>query len=253
MDFLGTPDVGPLLFFGLAATSFATAFIAVFTGAAGGVILLAIMATVMPATVVVPLHTVVMLGTGFSRSVLMWRHVMRDTIVPFSVGAAIGGAAGAKVVVALPPGWLQAILGGFILLVTWMPKLGRVGTERGRFTFLGFGTTFLGVFVSAAGTLLAPFIASAAKDRYIHAATLGALMTIVHIAKLAAFIFVGFAVGSFAPLMAAMIVTGACGNWLGEVALHHTPERSFRVVLRLTLTALALRLLWVAARELGWF
>jgi uncharacterized membrane protein YfcA len=78
-------------------------------------------------------------------------------------------------------------------------------------------------------------------------------MTIVHIAKLAAFIFVGFAVGSFAPLMAAMIVTGAAGNWLGEVALHHTPERSFRLVLQLTLTALALRLLWVAARELGWF
>jgi uncharacterized membrane protein YfcA len=253
MDFLGTPDVGPLLFFGLAGASFVTAFIAVFTGAAGGVILLAIMATAMPAAVVVPLHTVVMLGTGFARSITMWRYVMRDTLVPFTIGAALGGIAGAQLVVALPAGWLQAILGGFILLVTWMPKLGLVGAARGRFAFLGFGTTFLGVFVSATGTLLAPFVASAAKDRYIHAATLGALMTITHIAKLGAFVFVGFAVGSFAPLMAAMIVTGAAGNWLGQLALHHTSERSFRLLLQVTLTALALRLLWVAVRQMGLF
>ena len=57
-----------------------------------------------------------------------------------------------------------------------MPNLGRFGAERGRFAFLGFGTTFLGVFVSATGTLLAPFVASHAPNRYNHAATLGALM-----------------------------------------------------------------------------
>ena len=59
--------------------------------------------------------------------------------------------------------------------------------------------------------------------------------------------------GSFAPLMAAMIVTGALGNWLGERALSHTSERRFRVVLQLALTALALRLIWTAVPDLGWF
>ena len=97
-----------------------------------------------------------------------------------------------------------------------MPKLGRIGAEGGRFAFLGFGTTFLGVFVSATGTLLAPFVASAAPNRYNHAATLGALMLISHTAKVAAFGFIGFAIGSFVPLMAAMVLAGAAGNWLGE-------------------------------------
>ena len=50
-----------------------------------------------------------------------------------------------------------------------MPKLGRIGAERGRFLALGFGATFLGVFVSATGTLVAPFVASAAPDRRQHA------------------------------------------------------------------------------------
>ena len=161
MDFLFTPEVGPLLFAGLSVASFVSAFIAVFTGAAGGVLLLALMAIVMPPAAVIPVHTVVMLGTGVARTMIMWRHVMRGTLVPFTIGSAIGAAAGAKVFVALPITSLQAILGAFVLLVTWMPKLGRFGAERGRFAFLGFGTTFLGIFVSATGTLLAPFVASA--------------------------------------------------------------------------------------------
>src|SRR5262249_5133399 len=143
--------------------------------------------------------------------------------------------------------------GGFILLVTWMPKLGRIGGERGRFAVLGFGTVFLGVFVSATGTLLAPFVASATPDRHNLAATMGALMTITHIAKLVAFGFIGFAIASFVPLMAAMIATGAVGNWLGEVALHRTTEQRFRLVFQVVLTLLGLRLLWGALSELHWF
>jgi uncharacterized protein len=139
MDILGTPDIGPLLLVGLSVASFVTAFIGVFTGTAGGVILLAIMAMVMPPTAVIPVHTVVMLGTGLSRTVIMWRFVMRGTLLPFIGGAVVGAAAGAKVFVALPMTWLQAILGAFILLVTWMPQLGRIGAQRGRFAVLGFG------------------------------------------------------------------------------------------------------------------
>lgn len=247
MDFLETPEIGPLLFSGLAAMSFATAFIGVYTGAAGGVMLLAVMATVMPPAAVIPVHTVVMLGSGVSRTLMMWRYVMRTTLLPFVFGAALGAALGARVFVSLPTSLLLGIVGAFILLVTWMPQLGRFGAERGRFLLLGFGTTFLGVFVSATGSLLAPFVASAAPDRRNHVATLGALMLITHIAKLAAFGFIGFAVGRFVPLMAAMIATGALGNWLGELALNRTAEQRFRLILQLVLTALALRLLWGAA------
>jgi uncharacterized membrane protein YfcA len=252
MDFLGIPDVGPLVFFGLMASSMVTAFVGVFTGAAGGVILLGLMAMVLPPLVLIPVHTVVMLGTGITRTMIMWRHVMRPAVLPFVIGSAIGAAAGAKVFVALPVAWLQLILGGFILLVTWMPHLGRFGAVGRRFAVLGFAATFLGVFVSATGTLLAPFVASSTSDRRIHAATMGALMVIAHIAKLVAFGFIGFTVGRFVPLMAAMIAAGAVGNWVGEAALHRTTEHRFHLVLQLALTLLGLRLLWAAAAQAGW-
>jgi uncharacterized membrane protein YfcA len=252
MDFLGTPDVGPLLFSALTLASFVTAFIGVYTGAAGGVMLLALMALVMPPAALIPVHTVVMLGTGATRTVIMWRHVMRQTVLPFTIGCAVGAFAGARAFVSLPTSTLLGILGCFVLLVTWMPKLGRIGAERGRFAFLGFGATFLGIFVSATGTLVAPFVASAAPERRNHAATLGALMLISHLSKLIAFGFIGVAIGSFAPLMAVMVAGGALGNWLGEKALMRTSEQRFRLIFKLVLTALAMRLLWSAAAGAGW-
>jgi uncharacterized protein len=78
-------------------------------------------------------------------------------------------------------------------------------------------------------------------------------MAITHIAKLVAFGFIGFAIGSFISLMAAMIAAGAIGNWLGEVALHRTTEQRFRTVFQLVLTALGLRLIWIAVANAGWF
>ena len=81
-DFLGTPGVGWVTFAGLMLASLVTCFIGVFTGAAGGIVLLGLMATVMPPLALIPVHTVVMLGSGVTRTMIMWRHVMRPAVLP---------------------------------------------------------------------------------------------------------------------------------------------------------------------------
>lgn len=250
--FLGVPDVSPLLFAGLSAASFFTAFIGVVTGTAGGLLLLALMAMVFPPAILVPVHTLVQLGIGSSRIALMWAYVLKGTLLPFAVGAAIGAAAGAQIFVSLPTAALQGILGLFILLVIWTPHIGTAGTQRNRFGVLGFGATFLGMFVSATGTLVAPFVAHASPDRRNHAATVGALMTIVHIAKIVAFGVLGVGFGAHLPLVASMIMTGAMGNWAGRETLGVMRERNFRVVFQVIMTLLAIRLIWIAAGKMGW-
>src|SRR3954452_12879180 len=115
MEFLGTPDIGPLTFGGLMLASLVTSFIGVFTGAAGGIVLLGLMALVMPPLALIPVHTVVMLGSGVTRTMIMWRNVMRPAVIPFVVGSMIGAALGARVFVALSTMWLELILGVFIL------------------------------------------------------------------------------------------------------------------------------------------
>jgi len=245
--FLGVPGVDAWLFAELSAAAFATTMFGVVVGTAGGLVLLGIMAFVFPPAILVPVHTFVQLGAGASRAVMLRRWILRPTVIPFALGAAVGAAAGARIFVALPETWLQGILGVFILVVTWLPRFGRVGSERNRFALLGLASTFLGMFVSATGTLVAPFVLSASPDRRNHIATLATLMSIVHIAKLVGFAVLGVAVGAYLPLVAAMIATAALGSWVGAVTVERMPERAFRLILQTILTAMAVRLIWIAA------
>ncbi len=247
--FLGMPDVSVWLFAGLALASFCTTFLGIVTGTAGGLLLLLILAVFFPPVVLIPLHTLVQLGAGIGRTSLMWEYVLKKTLLPFFIGSAIGALAGAQIFVTLPTGLIQGMIAIFVIFAIWIPSIGEIGTERKRFALVGFGATFLGIFVSATGTLVAPFLASASPDRRNYVASFAALMSIVHISKVVAFALLGVAVGTYVPLIVAMIATGLLANVTGRMVLDRIPETAFRTVLKILLTLLALRLLWVAASE----
>jgi hypothetical protein len=91
----------PHVFLGLTAASLVTSFLGISTGAAGGLLLLALMASVLPPAVLLPIHTVVQLGSGITRTLMMWRHVMRGTLAALYHRRDHRAAAGAKIFVAL--------------------------------------------------------------------------------------------------------------------------------------------------------
>jgi uncharacterized membrane protein YfcA len=245
--FLGVPDVDGLIFLGLALTSLCAAFVTGVTGAAGGLLLLGILALVFPPSVLIPVHTVVMLGDSVSRSAILWRHILRAVLLPFFIGAVIGAAVGGQIFVSLPAATLQTILGIFIIVFTWMPKMASGGSLRGRFGLVGFTATFVGMFVSATGSLVGPFVAAACTDRRELIGTFSAVMGLVHLCKLVAFGLLGVTLASYLPLMAAMLATGAIGNLVASRVLNRIPEQAFRLLFRVILTALAIRILWLAA------
>ena len=129
----------------------------------------------------------------------------------------------------------------------------RVGINKKRFGGLGFGATFIGMFVSATGTMVGPFVAGAAETRQNHASTMAGLMAICHICKLVAFGFLGISLSAYLPLIAAMIASGILGNFAGRFFLDKMPEHWFRRTFKILMTALALRLLYVAGVEIGGF
>ena len=251
-NFLGVPDTGVWLFAAMTFAALVTTFLGTVTGTAGGLLLLAFMAFFYPPLVLIPVHTVVQLGAGTSRAVLMWRYVKKPLILPFTIGAALGALAGAQIFTTLTSSTLQVILGGFILFVLYVPKFAAGGPERPRFGLLGFAATFLGIFVSATGTFLSPFVAHASADRHIHVSTMAMLMAVTHVAKLITFGAIGFAVGAYVPLMIAMVGGTIAGNWIGGRTLNLIPEKTFRIVFKILLTLLAIRLLIGAAYDAGW-
>lgn len=248
-QFLGIPHVTEFVFYGLVLAPFWTSFIGTATGTAGGLALVAILAPVFPPALLIPVHTVVQLGAGSSRALLMWRYVMRGTLLPFFLGAVLGAAAGAQIFITLPTAALQGIIGGSILLLIWMPKIARIGAERRRFVAVGFGASFLGMFVSASGAMIAPFVAAASPDRRNYVATFATMKAMVHVTKLVAFGMLDVALGAYVPLMLPMIAAAALGNWVGGRVLNRIPERRFRIVFQVLLSALVLRLVWSVAGD----
>jgi uncharacterized membrane protein YfcA len=251
-QFLGVPDVDAWIFFGLSIAAFFTSIVGVVTGTAGGLLLLAVMAFFFEPATLLPLHTIIMLLTSVHMVFMFWRHILKATVLPFLAGSVLGATLGANIFIALSAAILQGIIGIFILILTWLPKISTVGGEKKRFAVVGFGVTFLGIFVSATGTLLASFIASTSPTRQNHVATMGALMVCSHVAKIVAFGVLGIALSAYVPLMISMVTGAALGNWVGSKMLDRMQEQIFRTIFKILLTVLALRLIWVGVRGLGW-
>ena len=140
---------------GLAALG--TSVISGFMGMAGGILLLVIMAEFFVPHLLIPLHGVVQLGSNASRVALLFRQVNHQVMVQFVLGALIGVLLGSQLVVAIPEDQFRLLLGGFILVLTWMPKTNAIPRFRLKFFFLGGFATFASLFIGATGPLLAPF------------------------------------------------------------------------------------------------
>jgi len=105
------------------------------------------------------------------------------------------------------------------------------------------------MFVSATGTIVSTFLAGSSRNRQNHASTLGALMALCHLVKLIAFGVLGVSLSQYLPLILAMICCAFLGNYIGRYFLNKMPEHWFRIIFKLFMTALAIRLLYVAGSE----
>lgn len=241
------------MFLGLAVLSFFTSAFGVVAGLGGGVLLLAVMATIFPPAVLIPLHGTIQAGNNVSRGIIMRRHITWGMIPAFALGTFLGAIIGGQVVVALPTALLQSVLGAFVLYVCWAPKPESHQAYSGpKFFILGAVGTLVSMFVGATGTLLAPFIRAATSGRHEYLATHAVLMVLLHGLKLAAFISLGFSFGAYLPLLVVMIGTSALGNVFGQSVLNKLSEKLFHRIFQVALTLLSLRLLYSGLSGLGY-
>lgn len=228
----------------LIASAAASAFVTAAAGVGGGVVLLAVMAVLMPPAALIPVHGAVQAGANVGRLLVMRRHVRTAPLAAFALGSAAGAALGGVIAVDLPPAWVQAGLGLFILYALWgpMPDLGRAGLWLG-----GGVSSFLTMFFGATGPFVATIVRRLDLDRLTHVATFSACMGLQHGLKVAVFAVLGFAFAPWAPLIAAMTAGGFAGTLLGRQVLVRLHDRRFHRLLQIVLTVLAARLLWTAA------
>ncbi len=185
-------------------------------GVGGGILLLAIMAVIMPAAAIIPVHGMVQLGSNLNRVIMTITHVDWRLLAAFAPGSILGAWLASLFLVQLPTSTLQLTIAGFILFLCWGPKippmaLGRTGT------FVAASiTSFISMFAGASGPLVAAFVKQQhVGDRFRTVANFAACMSLQHLPKAVVFGAAGFVFKDWLGLMLLMILSGAVGTWMG--------------------------------------
>lgn len=230
----------------LIITAFFTSTLTAVVGLGGGLLLISVMALILPPVAVIPVHGAVQLCSNLSRAWFGRTEVVLSPLLPFAAGVLIGSVAGIPVLKVFPAIWLPLPLGVFILLLTWLPKEAVAIRLPGKFLSLGLANGFTTLFVGATGPLNMPVLLRHGLGSSQAVATMAAMMTIVHLIKITVFGLIGFAFASYLLLITGMIVAVTAGSWCGTKLRRGSPRHYLQIAIKLLLTFLALRMIWLA-------
>ncbi|MEE4242891.1 MAG: sulfite exporter TauE/SafE family protein [Desulfopila sp.] len=235
-------------FSALVVCSFFTSAITAAFGIGGGVALLAIMANLMPAAAVIAIHGAVQLGSNVSRLSTLRGFADWKLVLWFSLGSLLGGILGARLAFAVPSHWLRIAMGLFILYSAWLPFF-RLAKSRQSIAFLGSITAFLAMIVGGVAPIVYIVVKDFFDDRRGLVATLAAMISFQQLYKILLFGFFGFAFNSWWGLIMLMILTGHLGTMTGRFFLERISAKRVVPIMRVFLTLMALRLLYLGVLE----
>ena len=241
------PDIAPWIGVFLLGISFIGSFITVALGIGGGVVVLAVVASLMPPAALLPVHGLVQLGSNGGRAILMWSHTDRAIMMSFVAGALVGVTIGGLIVVDLPAEIIQISVGAFVL---WTIVAKPPAFMRHSAWLVGGISSVLTMFFGATGPFVAAYLKTLELDRMTHVANHAVCMTVQHGFKVVAFAVLGFAFGPYLVLIIGMIVAGFLGTIVGKRVLMRIDEKRFRIALNVMLVLLSLRLIWSGGYDL---
>ncbi len=235
------PDIAIHIALALVLISAATSFVTAAAGIGGGVLLLAVMAVMVPAPAIIPVHGAVQIGSNGGRTLILSRHIERSVLLPFVAGSVLGAGLGGLVAVQLPPAILKIGLGCFILWSVW----GKTVKASGHLAVIGTGafSSFLTMFFGATGSFVSAMVKTLQLGRLEHVATHSACMVAQHVIKVFVFGLLGFAYGPYLGLIFGMVVSGFVGTVIGKRFLVRMDDAVFHRVLAVILSLLAAKLL----------
>ncbi len=227
----------------LVFASFFTSGLTAAAGIGGGLLMLALMTYLLPITAIIPVHGLVQLGSNTSRSWVQRQNINWRITRIFLIGSILGVAAGVMLIVQLPEGVLETVLGLFIMIVVWFKFPALKSASTAIVASGGLITSFISMFVGATGPLVAVFLNNLFDEHRHMVATHGATMVAQHGLKIAAFGIAGFAFAEWLPLVVAMVISGYLGVRAGTMLMNRLPERTLKLLFKTILTLVGLDLL----------
>ncbi len=229
----------------LFGATLAAAALSGLVGMGGGTLLVAVMASLLPPSQVVPLHGVVQLLSNSLRGLFLLRQVRWRLFFLYVPLQLVGVAVAIRLYRGETLEWFRPAIGIFVLAWLawdrWRPK--RLETPEAIFALAGFGGGLLTILVGVTGPYLSAFFLRRDLQKEEIVATKAAIQTVGHLSKIPAFLSVGFDYRAHAGLLLPLLAASVVGTWLGTRALRRVEARIFDRLFRITLGLLAMRLL----------
>ena len=229
----------------LVFTSFVASAISGAFAIGGGFLMLAVVAAFLPVASMVPMHSVMMLGTSIGRGWFFWSFIQWRIVIPFVLGCVIGAPLGARIYLTLPEALIALVVGIFMLGAVWVPPLPWRIPLRHPFFVVGIVHSFLSAMFSFGG-VMQPLMMRAQLDRMQVIATLAVSLLFMNLAKISGYMMFGFDFRPYLLLIGTAMLAGIAGAGVGRQLAERVPEEKFRLVFKVIMTVLAVRLLYRA-------
>jgi uncharacterized membrane protein YfcA len=235
----------------LLVASMVTAAISGILGMAGGVTLISIMAVLLPASLVVPLHGIIQLASTGTRTIAMGRYIRWRFVFGFAPTMAGGVWLATRVWSGENMDWFRPAIGVLILLFLFLrhraPRLSDLPLWT--YPFAGIVVGFVNIFVGASGPLAAPLFYRREFSKEEVIGTQAACLAWGHLLKVPAFLSLGFDFLAYRQLLAGLLVCVVCGALLGKYILFRISTKTFMIFFEALLALIAVYLIssWLIA------
>lgn len=214
-------------------------------GMGGGIALLAVMASILEPSTIIPIHGIVQLVSNSSRALILLKRVRWSIFLLYLPAQILGVVIAISIYQGSPMTWLKPAIGVFVIaFLIWdrfKPK--RLQLPLIVFMPAGFVGGLLTIFVGATGPYLAAFFLRDDIDREQIVATKAVIQMVGHLAKIPAFMSIGFSYGQHIGLILPLLACAILGTWIGTRLLKRMDQRLFVLGFRIALAILGLRLI----------
>jgi len=228
------------------ASTLLTSAVSGMTGLGGGVLLLSIIASFVETDLIIPLHAAVQLMSNTSRITFFYRHIKWKIVILFVLGMIPGALIGINVFNMLDEHVIKLAMGLFILSIVFLPMNGKNRTGGYKmFVPVGFFAGLLGIFFGSIGPLIARFFLRSDISKEELVATKAACQAVGHLMRIPLFIIIGINILQYGQVLVYLGFMVVIGTLLGKRMLHQIPEPLFRIIFKVTLTIIALRIIFI--------
>lgn len=227
----------------LILAAFATSILTAITGIGGGMILIALMPGLLPASAIIPVHAFVQIFANSSRAVFGWNNIHWRFAAAFILGSILGGIVTAGITLNINLEYTPLLIAAYILFIVWGPNLQFKKAPRGEFFTIGLFQTGLSMIVGATGPLGYASLVAKGLQRDALVVTAASMTTFSHLIKVVLFGFLGFAFISYWKIILGMSVGVIVGAFIGTHIRYKIPESIFRQFIKWLLTILAIRMI----------